>query len=408
MSAFFGVTTVIFGVFLIGILYVNERELFSALIVGYVLRAIFAITYQSTSFLSFWGDNLYPFEAVGWRWSKEGLMGLFPHFTTGPDFYSWLISAFYIPMPRSNLAIVGINVILSTLIIRECYLIAYEIGGQKSAKRAAWLSAIFPTLILFSGIAAREVFIQLFIAKGTKNILKWHNSNYIIYFVLSFLCLVFASAFHGAILALVFFLPFYILIRSVIEIFRRIRYRSITSTNIISYLIGTVCASLFVVIFFEGWGGKITRLTGNPDSLVQVVEQGMEGRAKGRAAYGGNVEVNSLIDVPLSLITRVPNFLFGPFPWLISKLRDFMGSIDGLIYFYMVMRIVIHARKSLFNPKYLYIIIILTAFVFVFSQVSNYGTAFRHRAKVVSLLIALVSVFPFPVYVKKDMNIVFN
>jgi len=408
MNSFFGVTLIITGIFLIGILYVSERNLFSALIVGYVLRAGFAITYQNTSLLSFWGDNLYPFEAIGWRWSRKGLTGLLSNFTTGPNFYSWLISAFYIPMPRSNLAIVGVNVILSTLIIRECYLIAYEIGGQKSAKKAAWLSAIFPTLILFSGIAAREVFIQLFIAKGAKNILKWHNSRYPVYIILSFLWLVFASAFHGAILVSVISLSFYLLVRYSKESLRLIKSGIISKKSIMSSFVAFICVLVLVVLFFEGWGGKITRLTDNLSSPIQVVEQGMEDRARGRAAYGGSVEVTSFIDLPLALVLRAPNFLFGPFPWMINNLRDLMGSIDGLLYFYMVARFIVYAGKSLFRPKYMFLIIILVSFTLTFSQVSNYGTALRHRAKTASLLISLVSVFPFPFYVNKYKSLVFT
>mgnify|MGYP001455787764 CR=1 FL=1 len=96
------------------------------------------------------------------------------------------------------------------------------------------------------------------------------------------------------------------------------------------------------------------------------------------------------MDVVVKGPIRVLYFLFAPFPWMIRDVVDLLGLIDSCLYAYfiMIMWRMRHTIKQDFPT--LSLAIALIAIVFVFGlAVGNYGTAIRHRAKIVVIPIVL-------------------
>ena len=92
----------------------------------------------------------------------------------------------------------SISVALGTASVYLVYLLSLMVWDHKSAKKAAWFSALFPSLILYSSLTLREVYIVFFLLIGLIGIARYIRDNSINSFLqvlLSFYVLIF---FHGA------------------------------------------------------------------------------------------------------------------------------------------------------------------------------------------------------------------
>lgn len=126
---------------------------------------------------------------------------------------------------------------------------------------------------------------------------------------------------------------------------------------------------------------------GNISTLDDVIRL-QEYRAIGRAVYLENLTLVKPIDIIWQLPIRIIYFLFAPFPWMASSLVDLIGIAD--VAFYIVL--IIRAWKRHNNRFYARRVLPLTLMFLVLLAIfaigsSNYGTALRHRVKIVPMLI---------------------
>jgi hypothetical protein len=86
---------------------------------------------------------------------------------------------------------------------------------------------------------------------------------------------------------------------------------------------------------------------------------------------------------------RVAYFLFAPFPWMLEEVSDVFGVIDSGLFFILIARVVRRRKALTENPSTMLVLGVFGAMALVFALgVSNYGTALRHRNKMLPLLIA--------------------
>jgi hypothetical protein len=396
MNTFFGITLLSFVIFIVCTVARYQKNIALPLLLGLFFRVSFTLIYNFLPFLSFWGDSVYSFEAIGWDWSKQGLISVLTSFTTGADFYSWLIGLFYVPFPRSKLAIISINVLFSTLIIRECYLLGKVFGGGNTGRRAAWISSVFPVLVIFSGVAVREVMIQFFFVIGVRYFSHWIYSKRTFWLAFSYFFMMLASAFHGALLPLMAVLLVFHFSSFFYKRSENFRVYPTNQAKLRSLFLLLNCLFLFFASISFGWGRKITKVTHNIEQADKVIVSSMEERASGRAQYYGNVESSSWPEIIATFVYRSPFFLFTPFPWMVTSARDILGVIDGILYLLLFLQSMYVLFNQRLTRQYLFAVSIVVLFVLIFSQVSNYGTALRHRAKVAPILISLGTLYLFP------------
>lgn len=114
------------------------------------------------------------------------------------------------------------------------------------------------------------------------------------------------------------------------------------------------------------------------------------GAPQGRTAYPGYLRINTPVDLVLRGPIRVLYFLFSPFPWTIRSPLDVVGLLDSIIYAYMILVILRMWPYIRRESAVRLLMLIFVGMLIVFAlSVSNTGTAIRHRAKLVVILIMI-------------------
>ena len=99
-------------------------------------------------------------------------------------------------------------------------------------------------------------------------------------------------------------------------------------------------------------------------------------------------------------------FIFSPFPWEIKKISHLFGIFDSVI-FAILMFIVVRNRKVIWENLALRTITLVIASYFITFGlvVGNFGTAIRHRAKFIIVVILIIApLLPKFIFSKKIKN----
>jgi 4-amino-4-deoxy-L-arabinose transferase-like glycosyltransferase len=114
------------------------------------------------------------FETKAWEWSQKGFLNVFEHFR-GPDayFYSVMISIPYSLLGRSILLAQSMSIFFGICSVFLGWLIAKKIWGNEVANKAGWVIAMFPSLISYSVLTMREVYITFFLLLACYGIITW-------------------------------------------------------------------------------------------------------------------------------------------------------------------------------------------------------------------------------------------
>ncbi|MBE0505984.1 MAG: hypothetical protein IBX50_04580, partial [Marinospirillum sp.] len=104
------------------------------------------------------------FEIVAWEWAQGGVAEAIQQFA-GPDSYfiSWILSVLYAATDRSLLMAQSVSLLFGMGTVVLGTLLAKEIWGVRTAIKAGWVLALFPTLILYSALVMREAYIWFFV-----------------------------------------------------------------------------------------------------------------------------------------------------------------------------------------------------------------------------------------------------
>jgi len=392
--------TDLFGLFFIGIccfifmtilFKVNDPVLKNILIIAFALRIGLALFNAFISKLPDSTADAMGYELTGWEIATAWNTGLEANFTApsfAPLVYSKIIGVIYFISGRVPILTQLVNVVLGVFIVYYVYKIIIELGATKrSAQIGSVITALFPTLCLYSTITLRETFISFFTIVSVFYFFKWLNTGTVSKLVLAAAFLLLSSALFGAMIVIgVVYAIFFIFYEVKAKRWRLISKQSVLGIFIVTLVIMIIIFNPFLMDKLPG----DLRLVFSPGYMSYKVNLA----AKGGSAYLVGFTPNSILDIILQSPVRMVCFLLAPFPWMISSPGQILGLIDAFLYLVLIFYSIkgLKYLKKYNNPAFWAVILMLLIIIGTFAWgVSNFGTAIRHRQKIVPLIIAVSS-----------------
>lgn len=379
---------------LIVLLLLSGRRLRTPVVCAYGLRVALSYVHAYVVPLPDSQFDAVAFEALAWAWASDGIC--VDDFSTGSGLYPWIGSCIYLLVSRSPLVLQILNAFLGTLAVLVAGKTARLLAPDRSCDRlVSWMLALHPSLLLYSSITMREVAVVLPAVASGYCLVRWTLLGKYRYAAWSFVWIVVSQLFHTgmiAVTATTIALIGYFTITQHWSGVARIHIRVVDARAVIASL-GLLCAISVAasIMLVEGYGlDKILRL--REVDAVEALSIWQRYAARGRASYLEALQPKTWTEVLSQMPIRVAYFLGGPFVWSVANLRDIWGAIDGAFLVFAAGAVAIYTIKGRGRrePGYLRLAVVVFAGIIGFAVVtSNYGTAFRHRAKFVPALVVL-------------------
>ena len=331
--------------------------------------------------------------------SQSGLLDVlsqFPGFSS--YFISWILALVYSITGYSKLFGQSLSLFFGISTVFAGLLLAKKLWGERIAIKAGWALALFPTLILYSTIVLREAYIVFFFLVALHGVVDWTRFGGIKSFIITIFGFIISALFHeGMIFGLLIFLGI-ILKKNFIYFIKRLKRWHLKISSIAIIIIAIFSLNLFISGTI-----KLPRISGVSDSskiididtnkLLGIINYTTFHRENDvRAAYPDWLVPQSLTELIYKTPVRIIYFLASPFPWTMTGTKDLVGVLDGFLYIYLIFLLWQNRKEIWDDPSCRTILYILFFSLLIFAIiVGNYGTAIRHRAKFVVVIIMLVA-----------------
>jgi 4-amino-4-deoxy-L-arabinose transferase-like glycosyltransferase len=374
------------------LIFFKYPQLTVILISAYVLRVVAAISH---TFIISLPDGLG--DALSFQQIAEGLAQLklpevierFPGYGGGFG-YPWLMGLIYLALDESVLLIQSINVIAGTTSVFFSYRLAKLCWNERAAIRAAWVVALFPTLIMYSALTLREAFIVLFLLYSLINVLHWHQNGRLSSMLLGFFGFLLAGFFHAGILVGAFIFAAIVVQKNALIILYALQrgYLNLSGVFVFCFVMASLLPYLLGYLDIPYLGSAH-----NVIDFASLLAQANRTQV-GYAAYPEWLRPQDILDYLLLLPPKFLYFYVAPFPWDIRSLSHAIGFLDSILY--LVLGWLILRNRSLIwanrHARILMLILIPLLVTYALGT-SNFGTGIRHRSKFVSVLLVIAAPF---------------
>lgn len=392
MSDLLGLTSVLFVALVVFLCAFRWPEASRILWVAFLIRTTLAVAHYYGLELPDSGSDARSYEKNAWDLAQQGLFETVGAFRlSGSAFISWVIAIPYALFDRSLLMAQSISVLMGVSTVLVGWRIACELGGIEAGRRAGWVLALFPSLVLYSALPMREPYITLLLALAVLNAISWFRTRRIRYFFLTVSWFSSAVFFHGGMaVGLVIYL-IVVLIQSGWDLIRG-REKTLKSLVLCCLIVGP--GSVYLISDFDiPKLGTLAEMF-NEERLVETIRIRSEGAPDGGvgAEYPSWMIPDDMVGLILQIPVRAAYFLFAPFPWDLQKPIHFFGLLDALAY-WMALLLAWRVRGDLWSDRVLFPIwLIFFAYVVVFSiGTGNFGSGLRHRSKFVLIPVVLLA-----------------
>lgn len=329
------------------------------------------------------------FETIAWDLGKNGFADVMQNFK-GPDpfFISWFIAIPYSIFGRSILMAKSISLIFGIGSILLAWLLTRKIWNENVANKAGWVMALFPSLILYSVLTMREVYICFFLLMALHGVVDWVKKNTLKPIFLAITGFLGATFFHGAMsvgaIAFIFIVgisSFKNFLKSIIN--TRINLKTVIYIFLFVISLNFLITNKISVPYLGGFD-KIT-------DVNRILEK-TKFATSGDASWPKWTVASSPMELFYKAPIRSIYFVFSPFPWDVKKFEHFIGMFDAFLYLYLSYLIYLNRSVIWKDPALKTLFIILISYIFVFGiGVGNFGTSIRHRSKFVFMFILLAA-----------------
>jgi hypothetical protein len=329
------------------------------------------------------------FERKAWDFAQGGIFDVLSNFDLGPFvFFSSLQAIPYSLFGRSILMAQSIGLLFGIGSVFYSWKLANILWGERIAKRVGWSMALFPSLILYSLLFLREVYISFFLLLAVYGAVNWIKTKNYSSFFLSMFGFGVATLFHGSmIIAIIVFLSY------VAAAYLKVLFKSLNRLKINLKILPIFLLCIIILGLFVSSKINVSYLNNFEESVnIDILIQKTYNSTKGGAAWPVWTIAKSGIELLYIAPLRSIYFLFSPFPWDVKKLGHIIGLFDAILYMYLVFLIFRNISVIWRDPSLRFILILLLCFIFVYGLgVGNFGTALRHKTKFTFMFVLLAA-----------------
>jgi Dolichyl-phosphate-mannose-protein mannosyltransferase len=290
--------------------------------------------------------------------------------------YYYLNAVLFTLLGFAPLALVTLNCFVGTLTTWLAYRVAAELVDREAALRAAWLAALFPSLVLWSSMNLRDVWVLCSFLWLAFAVLIMRHRRWVTALVAG------GAGLGGIFLFRPYLLPLVttgLLAGSILSSMRKVKTAVLLAALLPAGL-------LILSIYSPREPLKGTTV----DGTLREISLTRHNLGSGGSSYMQDVKFHSVWDVIAFLPTGTIYFLLGPFPWAARGFRQFITVPEMLIWYGLIPRVLqgvrVAFRRSPSETIALLSMVVCFALPYVLVS-SNLGTAYRHRAQVLVFLL---------------------
>ena len=265
--------------------------------------------------------------------------------------------------------------------------LASILWDNRTANKVGWTMALFPSLILYSVLLLREIYICFFLVLAIYGAVTWIKTDSFRSIILSFVGFIGATLFHGAMFVGALVVVTIVAIKCLknfikLLINNKISIKNIILTSILVIILGLYTSNKISINYLGSFSSVNKELLLSKTSLA----------LSGDASWPEWLKAKSGIELIYKAPVRSIYFVFSPFPWDVKKTKHLIGMFDAFLYMYLSFLVLINIKVIWRDPALRIVLILLLSYLTVFGfGVGNFGTGIRHRLKFAFLFILLAA-----------------
>ncbi len=341
------------------------------------LRLLMVLVVQFTLSPDFFAPDALGYERIGKEigdyWTGSGFAPQAIREGWRPGYYH-LNAVFHVAFGESRLALVVLNMFAGVWTALITFYLTREILPVASAKTAALLTGVFPSMVLWSILNIRDALAALFTV-----VIVLYGMRLSKRFQLSHVW-IFAAAIVGLSL-LRDYMAFLVVMGLAIGTVTAVRPERVVPTM----FLGTVVA--VALTYFADQVGLFSAI--RPEGLLETAQGLRSGLQQGAtSAFGVGAETRT-IQAALQYIPVGGSYLlFAPFPWNVETALQTAAMPETLLWYPLFLasllglRICIRDRLTTALVPVSVLLVVVSSYALV---EGNFGTAYRHRAQIMPL-----------------------
>ena len=312
-------------------------------------------------------------------WSGDLLFQPWRFHTAQPLGYFYVNAVFFYVFGDSQIPVKIVNAFLGAVSARFVFRIANDLFGGASARRAAVFCEFFPSLVLWSVLNIRDVwvvFLILYVSWKSLLVVRGYSHRSLVGVVLGAFALTY---------------------------FRDYLFYVVALPPIVAFLIGgrgnlgrnfflALSAGLAILVLVQQAGAGAAASERMSLEALSKVRQDL---ATGGSAFGQTVDISTPEKALAHLPTGIAYFLFSPFPWQItSTLKLF--ALPEMLLIYVLTPSMIRGIRYTIRTRFreaLQVLLVMSLITVAYALgEGNVGTLYRHRAQAIAFYLIFAAV----------------
>jgi len=297
--------------------------------------------------------------------------------------YYYIVAALYFPFGRLPLLPKLLNAWIGSLAVLELFRLTRLISGSDTAAlRAARFMAFFPSMILWSSLMIRDVWVQWLLVRLAREMAELKGR------------LIPSRIISAAVLIWV------------LTLFRSYLLYAAVGPFILSFIVGrsrdlmrNIFLGSVLALALVYFGGQTGGTSGKIQTLDLVELQRLRSWSSSAVAadsgFAADADVSTLGGALSILPTGLAYFFFAPFPWQIGSIRQSLAIPEALFFYTLVPGIIVGIpflfRKRLADSLGVLLVTMTVTFGYAIGQ-GNVGTLYRHKAQVIGFYYAYAAI----------------